>query len=259
MSGRAGVSFEEADVVENYAFRPPYPDSVFRKLVEIAPARASLLDIGCGPGKISRPLARYFHRVTAVDPSRNMIALGRSMPEGDAPNIEWIEGLAEDFPIEGRTFDLTVSAASIHWMDHGRLFPRLAAHGRSGHVVAVVSGDDAFEPPWQADWHTFLGKWVPEITGQPFDPDGKSREWQSYGEYLDIRGNEYFISAPFEQSVTEFILCQHSRDTFAPSKLGSRLMAFDLELEEILRSHAIKERLTYRVRTKLVWGTIKTS
>lgn len=259
MSERAGASFEEADVVENYAFRPPYPDSVFRRLVEIAPARASLLDIGCGPGKISRPLAQYFERVTAVDPSRNMIALGQSLPQGDAPNIEWIEGLAEEFPIEERRFDLTVAAASIHWMDHGRLFPRLAAHGRSGHVVAVVSGDDAFEPPWQADWFAFLGKWVLEVTGEPFDSPGKSAEWESYGEHLDIGGTEYFVSAPFEQSVAEFILCQHSRDTFAPSKLGSRVTAFGMELQEILRPHATEGRLTYRVRTKLVWGTIKTS
>lgn len=257
MSGRAGASFEEADVVENYLFRPPYPDSMFSRLVEIAPARAALLDIGCGPGKISRPLARHFDRVTAVDPSRNMIALGRSMPEGDAPNIEWIEGFAEDFPIEKRTFDLTVAANSIHWTDHGRLFPRLAAHGRPGHVVAVVLGDDAFEPPWQADWLAFLRKWVLEITGEPFDPVGKSREWESYGAYLDIRGREYFVSAPFEQSVTEFVLCQHSRDTFAPSKLGSRGAVFDAELEDLLRPHASDGKLSYRVRTRLVWGAIK--
>lgn len=181
------------------------------------------------------------------------------MRDGDAPNIEWIEGLAEEFPIEGCTFDLTVAAASIHWMDHSRLFPRLAAHACPGHVVAVVSGDDAFEPPWQADWQAFLRKWVPEVTGQPFDPAGKSLEWESYGAHLDTQGREDFISAPFEQSVSEFILCQHSRDTFAPSKLGPRLTAFDAELEEILRPHATAGRLTYRVRTKLVWGTIKSS
>ncbi|GLQ57185.1 class I SAM-dependent methyltransferase [Devosia nitrariae] len=257
MSERAGASFTEVDVVENYPFRPPYPDALFARLVEIAPARGALLDIGCGPGKISRVLAREFETVTAVDPSWSMIALGRSMPGGDAANIEWIEGFAEDFAIEGRRFDLTVAANSIHWMDHARLFPRLAAHQRSGHVVAVVAGDDAFEPPWQADWLTFLGRWVLEVTGGPLDPVGKARQWGSFSAYLDIRGEEQFLSAPFEQSVADFIACQHSRDTFAPSKLGARGAAFDAELEEILRPHAVDGRLTYRVRTKLVWGAIR--
>ncbi|GLQ57191.1 methyltransferase domain-containing protein [Devosia nitrariae] len=75
-SERAGASFTQADVVENYPFRPPYPDSLFERLVEIAPARGALLDIGCGPGKISRQLAWEFETVTAVDRSWNMIALG---------------------------------------------------------------------------------------------------------------------------------------------------------------------------------------
>ena len=257
MNMRAGASFEEADVVENYVFRPPYPQALFQRLVEIAPARTALLDIGCGPGKISRPLARHFETVTAVDPSRAMIALGRSMPDGDAPNIEWVEGFAEDFPIADRRFDLTVAAASIHWMDHERLFSRLLAHGRPGHVVAVVAGDDAFEPPWRANWVNFLERWVLAVTGEPFDPVGKPREWDRYAAHLDIKGEEYFVSAPFEQSVAAFIACQHSRDTFAPSKLGARLPDFDRELEQILRPHARDDRLTYRVRTKLVWGRIK--
>lgn len=257
MSGRAGASFEEADVVENYVFRPPYPQSLFLKLVEIAPGRACLLDIGCGPGKIARPLARHFDRVIAVDPSRNMLALGQSLPGGTASNIDWIEGFAEEFPIQGHRFDLIVAAASIHWMDHARLFPRLRAHAGAGHAFAVVSGDDAFEPPWHADWLGFLAKWVLVITGEPFDPPGKARYWDSYAGYLDIRGDEYFLSEPFEQSVADFIGCQHSRDTFAPSKLGSRLRDFDGELADVLRPHASEGRLTYRVRTRLVWGSIK--
>lgn len=258
MSGRAGASFEEADVVENYVARPPYPETLFQRLVEIAPGRTTLLDIGCGPGKIARSLDQHFDRIIAVDPSRNMLALGQSLPGGGAPNIEWVEGFAEDFPIHG-PFDVTVAAASIHWMDHSRLFPRLRAHAGAGHVFAVVSGDDAFEPPWHTDWIAFLKKWVLAITGEPFDPPGKARQWESFRDYLDLKDDEHFLSEPFEQSVAEFIRCQHSRDTFAPSKLGSRLPTFDRELAAILQPHASANRLTYRVRTRLVWGTIKSA
>ncbi|CDZ31279.1 2-polyprenyl-3-methyl-5-hydroxy-6-metoxy-1, 4-benzoquinol methylase [Neorhizobium galegae bv. officinalis] len=257
MVGRPGASFEEADVVENYPYRPPYPGSLFEKLIEIAPRLTSLLDIGCGPGKVSRPLASRFETATAVDPSRQMIALGKSLEDGDRANIRWIEGFAEDFPLGEERFDLTVAAASIHWMDHERLFPRLGAHASPGHVFAAISGDTPFEPPWEADWHGFLGKWVPALTDQPFDPGRKAEEWESYTRHLEIEGREYFLSAPFEQSIEDFIRCQHSRDTFAPSKLGADNAVFDAELAEMLRPYAAGGRLTFIVRSKLVWGAIK--
>lgn len=258
MEQRRGSSFTETDVVANYRYRPPYPDAVFRKLLAIAPRTEHLLDIGCGPGKITRPLAASFTTVTAIDPSEHMIALGRSLPGGGAENIRWIEGFAEDFPADGRRFGLTVAAASIHWMDHGRLFPHLLANAAPGHVMVVVSGDDPFEPPWQSDWHLFLGKWVPELIGQPFDHDKRSEGMRSYQSYLDLHGSEHVVSEhPFEQSVEDFVSCQHSRDTFAPSKLGGRIAAFDAELSELLRAYSHDDRLSFVVRTRIVWGEIK--
>ncbi|MBC2804545.1 class I SAM-dependent methyltransferase [Rhizobium ruizarguesonis] len=258
MDQRRGSSFSETDVVANYRYRPPYPDAVFRKLLAIAPRSEHLLDIGCGPGKISCALAGAFTSVTAVDPSEHMIALGRSLPGGNAGNIRWIESFAEDFPANGGPFDLTVAAASIHWMDHSRLFPHLLANAAPGHVMAVISGDDPFEPPWQSDWHSFLGKWVPEVTGQPFDHDKRSEGMRSYQSYLNLHGSEHFVSErPFEQNVEDFVSCQHSRDTFAPSKLGDRIARFDAELSELLRSYSNDDRLSFVVCTRIVWGEIK--
>nr|WP_017964933.1 class I SAM-dependent methyltransferase [Rhizobium leguminosarum] len=258
MDRRRGSSFSETDVVANYRYRPPYPDAVFRKLLAIAPRSQHLLDIGCGPGKISRALAGASTTVTAVDLSEQMIALGGSLPGGNALNIRWVESFAEDFPTGGESFDLTVAAASIHWMDHGRLFPHLLANATAGHVMAVISGDDPFEPPWQSDWHSFLRKWVPEVTGQPFDHDKRSEGMRSYLSYFNLCGSEQFVSErPFEQSVADFISCQHSRDTFAPSKLGDQIASFDAELSELLRSYSTDDRLSFIVRTGIVWGEIK--
>ncbi|MGO6899043.1 hypothetical protein [Rhizobium ruizarguesonis] len=124
--------------------------------------------------------------------------------------------------------------------------------------MAVISGDDPFEPPWQSDWHSFLGKWVPEVTGQPFDHDKRSEGMRSYQSYLNLHGSEHFVSErPFEQNVEDFVSCQHSRDTFAPSKLGDRIARFDAELSELLRSYSNDDRLSFVVCTRIVWGEIK--
>lgn len=255
MNDRPGASFEESEVVDLYPFRPPYPEAVLQKLRQVAPRHDAMLDIGCGPGKVSRPLAQSFAQVVAVDPSQHMIALGQSLPDGRAPNLHWVRGLAEEAPLDGWRFDLTVAAASIHWMDHDRLFPHLLAHAAPGHVFAAVSGDDAFEPPWQADWQRFLTKWVMEVTGRPFEPRRPDAIAGDFRGHVAVTGREFF-TAPFSQSVADFIKCQHSRDTWAYSKLGGRTAAFDAELAELLAPHAVAGQLSYTVRTLVTWGSI---
>lgn len=251
-----GASFSSADVAGNYIYRPPYPAGVFETLVAIAPSLDSLLDIGCGPGKLSRPLSHHFSHVSAVDPSEEMISLGRSLERGDAENIEWISGFGESFQTE-RKFDLTVAGASIHWMDHERLFAHLRTLAKPGHVVAVVAGDAPHRPAWQDDWSDFLGRWIPLLTDHAFDHETHHREGSRYKSHLNIMGGRDFVSDPFTQSIADFVCCQHSRDTFAPSNLGDRREAFDAELTELLGPHAKDGLLTFRVATSLDWGTIR--
>lgn len=256
MSQQIGRSFMDAEVVDLYLHRPPYSQRLYDLLVELAPGRENLLDLGCGHGKVSRPLSGSFETVTAVDPSARMIALGQSLSLGDAPNIDWVEGYAEEVPL-ARSFDVVVAALSIHWMDHARLFPRIAQHVTPDHLFAVVEGDGAHAPPWEGDWQDFLGRWVPELTGQPFVTDRSPAFWEAYQQYVDVGEVFELISDPFQQSVDDFILCQHSRDTFTISKLGARRSRFDDELRALLREHADHNGiLTYRSMTKLTVAKI---
>jgi len=257
MVERIGASFEDVSVVENYIYRPPYPSKLYDKLLCISPHHNCLLDLGCGPGKISRPLSQHFKDVVAIDPSQAMIDLAHTMEDGRAANIEWIVGLAEDYEGSGNSFDLIVAAASIHWMEHNRLFPRLKSFASATHKIAIVSGDTPFRPAWTADWKLFLAKWVPLATGEEFDHDRKQEVRSEYQSYLNVESTEFFISEPITQSVSDFIRCQHSRDTFAPSRLGDQLQRFDAELREILKPHADELMLEFSIGSEVVWGTIK--
>src|SRR4051812_21088440 len=62
----------------------------------VLPSGASLLELGCGAGRITRQLVRLGYRVTAVDESREMLAHVRDAETVEAP----IEGLEL-----GRRFD----------------------------------------------------------------------------------------------------------------------------------------------------------
>ncbi len=62
---RPGENFEQDDVVQIYLHRPPYAGAVFEKLRALTPQHDQLLDLGCGPGKISAGLTQHFGEVVA--------------------------------------------------------------------------------------------------------------------------------------------------------------------------------------------------
>jgi SAM-dependent methyltransferase len=253
----AGISFQAQLVVDNYRFRPPYPDQLFRTLIASAPQGSRLLDLGCGPGKIARHLSPFFEHIVAVDPSEAMLALAVSLENGDASNIAWVQGNAEDANLGSEQFELVVAANSIHWMEPDRLFGKLQKHVAEDHAIAVVSGDDAHDPPWRADWVEFLVKWIPIATGEPFDLQRKTSEWSAWKKHVDIEFAETFISAPLTQRVSEFIACQHSRDAFAPSRLQGRMEEFDRELRELLGPYAVSDQLSFHTRSELTIGRVR--
>ncbi len=64
-------------------------------------------------------------------------------------------------------------------------------------------------------------------TGKEFDHDRKQEIRSEYQSYLHGEGAESFISDPITQSVSDVIRCQHSRDTFAPSRLEQILLSMN--------------------------------
>lgn len=81
-----GAQFDDISMVRAYPKRPPYPPELFdlfHRLIRDAPSL--VLDLGCGTGDISRPLAPLVDRVDSVDPSRAMITLGQMLPGANIP------------------------------------------------------------------------------------------------------------------------------------------------------------------------------
>ena len=257
---RPGESFEHRAVADYYRYRPEYPPAMYNHLASISKGGGRLLDIGCGTGKIARGLSEAFTEVTAIDASAEMLRVAQDLQSPHVNNITWLHGQAEKVELQGKPIDLIVAAASIHWMDHPVLFPRVRAHSSPQHVFAVVDGDGAHHPPWQSEWHEFLAKWIHDLTGAAYEPDNKNslfnQHMSRHLELLNVDGETSF-DHEVTQTIEEFCFCQHSRDTFAPAKLGEQLRNFDDELSALLAPHSTEGVLTYTVRTDVTWGTIK--
>lgn len=249
------AAFDDRDVARCYLKRPPYPPELYAFLIETTPRRLRALDLGCGPGKIALELAPHFERVDAVDPSGPMLALARELDPGRNCNINWIEATAESARLDG-PYDLITAGASIHWMRHEVVFPKLAAAIAPDGVLAVLDGDGAVNPPWAEEWKAFITRWLARITGGArYDERAFDVELRAFECWMDIAGRRHFSFA-FRQSVDDFIVCQHSRATWARLSMGALAASeFDHELRELLLPHAHSDLLDYQVSTRVRWGT----
>lgn len=72
-------------------------------------AGLTILDIGCGGGILSEPLARMGATVTGVEPAANNLAVAKAHAEAEGLAIEYVNGMAEDLLAEGRRFDVVLA------------------------------------------------------------------------------------------------------------------------------------------------------
>lgn len=101
-------------------------------------AGLSALDIGCGGGLASEPLARLGANVTALDPSEENIQTARAHAADTGLVIDYRAATAETLVAAGRTFDLVVSLEVVeHVTDPARFIASCAALCRPGGLVVL--------------------------------------------------------------------------------------------------------------------------
>jgi trans-aconitate methyltransferase len=249
-----GVLFDDTDVARCYAHRAPYAPALYDHLLTLIPGRTRALDLGCGPGKIAIALAPRFKTVEALDPSAPMIEIGR---ENAPSNIDWVTAGAEE-GIGNGPYDLVTAGASLHWMDHAIVFPKLAERLAPGGIVAVINGDDAFDPPWADEYREFLVRWLSRF-GRTYSLAAMTTALNSYQNWVDVQGERDFIYEHTE-TIAGYIACQHSRATWTRAVMGEKVAhEFDEDLALTLAPFARAGRLHFSVKSNLVWGRPRAS
>lgn len=238
-------------MVRAYAYRTDYPPTLYSRLLELTPGRKRIADLGCGPGKLARVLAPAFEEVLAIDPSAEMLRLGQTLDGGASPNIRWIESLAEDARLEW-PIDLIVAGASLHWMDTGKLLPKLAAALADGGVMTIVDGDGPAQAPWIEAWRQVIVDWVGRMGGE-WNGEAHRARTTAHEPWFEALGSEVF-SAVVRQPIDELIEAEHSRATWARAKMGALAAAFDDDLRQVLAPYADGGAVVFNVQTRLTWG-----
>lgn len=71
-----------------------------------------VVDIGCGSGVVVRAAAGRGAHVTGIDPSAVMLRLARLLVRG--PSIRWVQGVAEELPVEDGAATVALAVATVH-------------------------------------------------------------------------------------------------------------------------------------------------
>ncbi|MEP6911610.1 MAG: class I SAM-dependent methyltransferase [bacterium] len=106
-------------------------------LLSLVPVDAvSILDIGCGLGRLATKLATHNRQVTGVDLSPEMIARAQQDSRGDQ-NLTFLCGDFLDENLTKRQFDFVISAAVLHHVPANVAVPRMAELLRPGGRLVI--------------------------------------------------------------------------------------------------------------------------
>jgi trans-aconitate 2-methyltransferase len=140
-----------------------WASEVLARLAGVAET-ATVLDVGCGTGRVTEDLAALVPRgrVLAIDASPDMVELARRRL-GDRAEV-WCQDVLEldlDQPA-----DAIVSTATLHWVtDHDELWRRLARALRPGGVLEVQCGGEGNIAGVRAAIEMVIRDVAPELAG----------------------------------------------------------------------------------------------
>ena len=115
---------------------------------------ARVLEIGCGSGRLSEQILGWFDRLSACDPSEEMLALAaQRLP---ISRVELLRGDFSNLPVSGR-FDLVVAATDvINYLTAEEMteaFALVSGHLQSGgQFLFDITAADVLRNIWASFW-----------------------------------------------------------------------------------------------------------
>lgn len=120
--------------------RPGYPDELYADLTRLAGAGPGcrVLEIGCGTGQATAPLAELGCQVVAVELGAELAGVARRNL-ARFPGVEVVTAAFETWPLPREPFDVVLAATSWHWLDPAVRVGKAADALRPGGTLATVA------------------------------------------------------------------------------------------------------------------------
>lgn len=129
---------EDAELYDRV--RPGYPDDLFDDLTALAGLQpgSRVLELGCGTGQATVPLALRGYEVTAVELGPRLAEVARRKLAA-FPTVHVVNAEFEGWPLPAEPFDLVIAATSFHWLDPSVRVAKSTDALRPGGALAIIS------------------------------------------------------------------------------------------------------------------------
>lgn len=245
-----GAEFKDQSIVSAYQHRPRYPQEMFGILSDlITDQPRHVLDVGCGTGFIARYLINQVDRIDAVDFSAQMIATGKTLPGGDDPALNWIEGAVEKVPLSP-PYALITAGQCLHWMDWYIVLPRFQKLLTAGGYLALV-GTGALVPLWHDELIAIVQRYS---TNRDYEPYHLSQEFEMRGLFKKI-GEKRTAPVSIVQAIDHYIESWHARNGLSRERMSQETAAaFDCEAKALISQYCPNGYVESQIVGHVEWG-----
>jgi ubiquinone/menaquinone biosynthesis C-methylase UbiE len=227
-------------------YRVPYPALLLDDLVIRAALSGTgrLLDLACGPGRVTFALSENFAEVLAVDQEEESVSYARALAaELGITHVRWQSGRAEDLDVAGH-FELVTVGDAFHRLDRRRV-AALATEWLqpAGHIALLWTS-----MPWQgsASWQKatleLVVHWM-QVTGSRENIPSNLAEALAQAPNLTVLADAglsvigtYEFAAPHSWTLETLAGFAYSTSILSRSALGNHVEAFERDLRDRLLS-----------------------
>jgi trans-aconitate methyltransferase len=256
-----GFRGEIADFYHHY--RRGYPPAVIDTVVNAFKLTSDdvVVDLGCGTGQLTLPIAGRVRAVAGLDPEPDMLARARrAAAELGIANVSWMIGADTDIPAirallgRQRAGAVTIGQA-LHWMRHDELFPALIPLVRTGGGVAVLTNGTPLwlqDSDWSQELRRFLEQWLDTTITATCGTDAVSQ--QNYRDSLAAAG--YDVREASVEYSSDLDLEQLVGGIYSALPVGQLPTPNQRPrfAEQVRRALQPRERFTERVRVVMLLG-----
>ena len=188
---RDAAAFNEVAALYD-EIRPGYSSDTIDAIVALADLSpgARILEIGCGTGQITLPLAARGYAITGLERGDALAALTARKCRA-YPGVEIVPTSFEAWPLQAGAFDLVVAAQAFHWIVPATGCARAAQALRPRGSIALVWHLDVSQSTafWQATLPIYDTYFPPAATNDPPLSDKVDRyvaALRASGEWTDV-------------------------------------------------------------------------
>ncbi|MFX3618934.1 MAG: class I SAM-dependent methyltransferase [Sporolactobacillus sp.] len=221
-------------------YRGHYSDDLIRLLAESCGlnGKGRLLDLGCGTGKLTFPLARYFEESVGIDVSQDMVQKARSQAELlGMKNLKWIRMRSEELTEDFGSFHLITAGDAFHWMEREKVLQLCYDRLVPGGTLALVDqshllGDCAL--PWQQTVREVIARWFGTETAEPLQFGETHERLLVRSSFSGIRSGR--IKTMRKRDIHSIIGYLYSTSRCHKTFLGEKAPLFEKDLSTRLRA-----------------------